>query len=125
MRPGCRQFEVIESRAFQIGQSVAADADQVVMPLGRRIETDDRARMTDLDDDTEIGKPVQCTVDSHSRHAGQTSPNLVVDLIDGGMVPTVDDGLEHGPSLARQRDSPLSAKPLQLSSVLDRGVRCL
>ena len=88
----------------------------VLVDLG--IEPGRRPVMADLCDKTESDKDIQNAIHRSARNAGDLPSHLVVGLVGGRMILTLEDRLEYGPTLHGERQPVFAAYLLQLLDLL-------
>ena len=120
---GVRKLQIVEIGILEVEQLVAPEADQVVVPLGCRVETDGAARVGDFGDDAEIDQQIENPIHGHQRHARESFPDFLVDPLGGGVVFSIRYGFKDSPSLMGQGDTALSAGLRQLPNLLIAGGR--
>ncbi len=112
--PDVRPGHLAGHLLFEIDDRLAAEADQMVVPLSLRVEPRHRTRVTDPGDQTQLNEGLEDAVHGGPRDGVNPSSDLVVDLVGRGVILSFEDHLEDGPPLRGHREAPLAAEALEL-----------
>ena len=109
-----RQSNLIQLLRLNVQHLVADAADQVMMPRDFSVETGRRARVMKTPQHSQLTECFQNTVHSRPREPGNPPSHRFVDLVDGGMIITLEYGTQNITTLDRQRESLFAAQGLEL-----------
>ena len=100
--------EVAKARILHVSNAPAIQADEVVVLVELGVEPGGRARVAGLGQEAEGDECPQDAMDRHPGDLGKSAAHRLVNLLDCGMVATVEDGFKHGPALGGDRQSALA-----------------
>ena len=102
-----RQRKLVQPRVFHVNDASATQADEVVVLGEIRIETRRRARVTGPSHQSQGNERAQDTMHRHARDLWQLTAHFTIELLCRGMIAPVQDCLENGATLGRDRQTAL------------------
>ena len=100
--------ELVEARVFHVDDCAAIQTDEVVVLVELGVEPGGRAGVAGLGEEAEGDECPQDAMDRHPGDLGESWKHRPVNLFGGGVVGTVEDGLEHGAALGGDRQAALA-----------------
>jgi hypothetical protein len=99
---------------IEIDQATARFAEQMVMWSGHGIESAGGPGVEGAVGQPQKDQGIQDPIYGHAGESGDPRPELLVELVGGGVPPAIQEGLVHRSALPGQGDSSIPAPALQL-----------
>ncbi len=100
--------EAIEARVFDIHDTAAIQAHEVMMPREFRVETRRGSGMAGFGHEAERNERTENPVNRHAGDLRQFAPNLTIKLLGCWMIISIQDRFENGTTLRCDREAALT-----------------